>query len=35
VALLTDWQLEPSLNDTQFVADLPENAVPAELLTKD
>ena len=34
VALLTDWQLEPSLDDGQFVAALPEDAVRAEVLTK-
>jgi hypothetical protein len=35
VSFLTDWQLEPSLDDAQFVADLPDDAVRAELLTKD
>ena len=32
VTLLTDWQLDPSLNDAQFVADLPDDAVRAEVL---
>jgi hypothetical protein len=34
VALLTDWQLDPSLDDGQFVAALPDDAVRAEILTK-
>jgi hypothetical protein len=34
VALLTDWQLDPSLDDGQFVAALPDDAVRAEVLTK-
>lgn len=34
VALLTDWQFDPSLDDARFVADLPDDAVRAEVLPK-
>jgi hypothetical protein len=34
VALLTDWELDPPLDDELFVADLPDDAVRAEVLTK-
>jgi hypothetical protein len=34
VTILTDWQLDPSLNDARFVADLPDDAVRAEILNK-
>lgn len=34
VSLLTDWQLDPSLDDEQFVAALPDDAVRAEVLSK-
>ena len=33
VSLLTDWQLDASLEDEQFVAALPDDAVRAEVLT--
>ena len=33
VSYLTDWQLDPSLDDALFVADLPDDAVLAEALT--
>ncbi len=34
VFLLTDWQLDPSLDDARFVADLPDDAVRAEVLPR-
>jgi hypothetical protein len=34
VSLLTDWQFDPSLNDTLFVAVLPDDAVRAEVIPK-
>jgi len=34
VTLLSDWQFDPSINDEQFVAELPDDAVRAEVLIK-
>jgi hypothetical protein len=34
VTLLSDWQLDPSIDDAQFLADLPDDAVHAEVLNK-
>jgi hypothetical protein len=34
VFFLTDWQLDPTLSDARFVADVPDDAVRAEVLPK-